>query len=285
MDKKGKIIDISEKLDPKMDIVFKNLFGKKGNEDLLEDLLSGILDRDVECKVVVREGRVGELTANGKYGSLDLMTFLTTGEEVDLDMQTLKQKALPERMVTYASYLTAENLEKQDNYTKLKKKLIIFMVDYNMYPDLDSAVHETAVVFKENREKEFTELHKYYIVELGKMDKVKGNKRLYKWLAFLNQDKEALKEVGKDKYIEKAEEELKYLAGDPETRRIIQLKKRYILEMNAAKEYAYDSGIEQGTEQAAIKMIEKEMSINTIAEITGLSKEKIKELKDRLVRV
>ena len=55
------------------------------------------------------------------------------------------------------------------------------------------------------------------------MDKTKGSEGTYKWLAFLNQNKEVLKEMSKDKCIQKAEDELKILAGDWETSHAIFL--------------------------------------------------------------
>lgn len=272
-----------QEVSPKIDVVFKNIFGKKGNEKLIEDLLYGILGRKVKCELVIKEGRVGEVALDSKYGSLDLLIRLENGEYVDVDMQILPQVDIPKRMVTYASYLTAENLEKKENYSNVKQKIIIFLVDFNMYPKFNTALHQTVTVFEENREEEFTNVHKYYIVELGKMESAKKNPTLYKWLAFLNQNKEALEKVDKDKYIEKANEELKYLAGDPETRRIIWLRKKYIYEMNSARTQGVESGIIEGKEQIALKMLKKQMSINMIMDITGLSKKRVKELKSKNV--
>lgn len=160
----NKELDMLEEIAPKIDIVFKNIFGKKGNEWLIEDMLSGILGRVVKCKSIIREGRIGEVTLNSKYGSLDLLGELDSGEYVDIDMQIVPQKDIAKRMVTYASYLTAENLEKNQNYSNVKKKIIIFLVDFNMYPEFNTPLHETLIVFRENREKEFTDIHKYYVV-------------------------------------------------------------------------------------------------------------------------
>ena len=84
------------------------------------------------------------------------------------------------------------------------QKIIMFLVDFNMYPEFEGPVHETITVFRENTTKEFSRMHKYYLVELNKMDKTKCSEGTYKWLAFLNQNKEVLKEMSKDKCIQKA---------------------------------------------------------------------------------
>ena len=217
-----------------------------------------------------------------------------------------KQKGLPERMMAYASYLTSERLEKADRYSEINQKIIMFLVDFNMYPEFEGPVHETITVFRENTTKEFSRMHKYYVVELNKMDKTKCSEGTYKWLAFLNQNKEVLKEMSKDKCIQKAEYALKILAGDWETRRIAILRKRYILEMGTAEEWDYEKGeaagekrgigigekrgIKKGTKQGieknqyitATKMLSKNFGIDMIIDITGLSKKRILKLKEEL---
>ena len=304
MKRKSKKLQCEEGLDPKIDVVFKTLFGKKGNEILIEDMLSGFLNQKIKCKNVLREARVGQLRANGKYGSLDVLVELEDGTEVDVDIQMGKQKGLPERMMAYASYLTSERLEKADRYSEINQKIIMFLVDFNMYPEFEGPVHETITVFRENTTKEFSKMHKYYVVELNKMDKTKCSEGTYKWLAFLNQNKEVLKEMSKDKCIQKAEDELKILAGDWETRRIAILRKRYILEMGTAEYAGYERGIEKGeatgekrgikkgTKQGieknkystATKMLSKNFSVDMIIDITGLSKKRILKLKEELCK-
>ena len=108
--------------------------------------------------------------------------------------------------------------------------------------------------------------------------------------------------MSKDKCIQKAEDELKILAGDWETRRIAILRKRYILEMGTAEYAGYERGIEKGeaagekrgikkgTKQGieknkyitATNMLSKNFSIDMIIDITGLSKKRILKLKEEL---
>ena len=293
---KSKKLQCEEGLDPKIDVVFKTLFGKKGNEILIEDMLSGFLNQKIKCKNVLREARVGQLRANGKYGSLDVLVELEDGTEVDVDIQMGKQKGLPERMMAYASYLTSERLEKADRYSEINQKIIMFLVDFNMYPEFEGPVHETITVFRENTTKEFSKMHKYYVVELNKMDKTKCSEGTYKWLAFLNQNKEVLKEMSKDKCIQKAEDELKILAGDWETRRIAILRKRYILEMGTAEEWGYEKGeaagekrgikkgTKQGMEQAAKALIGEGMDNLFISRVTKLSEKEIEKLRQKSLK-
>lgn len=63
-------------MSPKMDVVFKAFFAKKGNECLLEDLLTSILGEQVKCKEIINEARVGAKRPDEKYGTLDIKAVL-----------------------------------------------------------------------------------------------------------------------------------------------------------------------------------------------------------------
>ena len=63
-------------LSPKMDVVFKAFFSKKGNENLLEDFLSSILGEKVKCREIINEARIGAKRPDEKYGSLDIKAVL-----------------------------------------------------------------------------------------------------------------------------------------------------------------------------------------------------------------
>ena len=97
-----------------------------------------------------------------------------------------------------------------------------------------------------------------------------------------------------NKYVKKAEKELEYLSGDEETRRLAELREKAIRDELAAIAQARDEGKSEGfslgiskgisegesrsTIKIAKKMLEKQIDIALIMEITGLTKEKIEKL-------
>ena len=93
--------------------------------------------------------------------------------------------------------------------------------------------------------------------------------------------------MSKDKCIQKAEDELKILAGDWETRRIAILRKRYILEMGTAEYAGYERGIEKGEaagekrgiKKAAMALIREGMDNTFISKVTKLSVREIEKLR------
>ena len=283
----------SNKLDPKIDIVFKGIFGKKGNEYILDDLLSAILNKKVKCTEVESEVSLSDDLFDEKCGILDIKAILESKEEVDIEMQIANRYDTINRAVFYASKLTTMGLKKSESYLSMKKKIVIFILNYTLF-EYDEALQESYITLKSHIEKELTDLHKYYFIELPKVQKLSeiGSKRLKMWIAFLNQDKEMLLNMAKgDKIIKKAEEELEYLSGDAKLRRIAELKEKalrdeatmIIVGMREGLEKGIEKGLEKGRKQTqydiAKNMLSENVDIDTIIRFTGLSEEEITSLK------
>ena len=271
-------------LNPKEDVVFKRIFGIHGNEDLLEDLLSSILNQKIKCKEIIREARIGQLDVDEKYGSLDLKAVLEDGREVDVDIQLKFDKNLPLRMHAYASMLTSESLKKAVDYKELTQKIIIFITDHVVFKQFDEAYQETVLVLKNHKDYEFSDHHKYIIVQLPKYKESKEIKnKLDRWVAFLNQNEEVLdKMVVADKVIEKAQRELDYLSGDEELKRIVELKHKWVLDYNSGVSNAREEGRAEEKKKMIIAMLKNGFKVSAIAKVSNLSVDEIKKIKEDL---
>ena len=86
-------------------------------------------------------------------------------------------------------------------------------------------------------------------------------------------------EKEKNVNLKSAYEKLEVISGDEELRRIAELKLKKILDENSMKNAATKRGLEQGKKEIAKKMLEKEIPIEEISELTGLTKEEIEKLK------
>lgn len=83
--------------------------------------------------------------------------------------------------------------------------------------------------------------------------------------------------------IKKAEEELEYLTGDEEIKRLAFLREKAIMDEKDAMSKAKREGIKEGIKESRIdiakKMLNKGIDIETISEITELEKEEVEKLK------
>ena len=82
-----------------------------------------------------------------------------------------------------------------------------------------------------------------------------------------------------NEYIQKAEDEFEYLTGDEAEKRLAELREKAIRDEAAALKGATQKGIEQGKFEVAKKMLAKKIDINTIIEVTELTKEEIEKIK------
>lgn len=89
--------------------------------------------------------------------------------------------------------------------------------------------------------------------------------------------------MDKNEDIKNAREELKQVSGEYELRRIAELKEKYIRDEAAALDFALEKGQKQGKNeeklQTARNMLELGLDIDIISKATGLTVEKILELK------
>lgn len=89
--------------------------------------------------------------------------------------------------------------------------------------------------------------------------------------------------MNKNENIKNARNELKQVSGDYELRRIAELKEKYIRDEAAALDFALEKGQKQGEEKANIQtaknMLDMGLDVEIISKATGLTVEKILELK------
>lgn len=114
--------------------------------------------------------------------------------------------------------------------------------------------------------------------------------KLDQWMQFISQANKGEVELAmkENKEIKKANEEYEYLTGDEAERRLAYLRDKAIRDENnmlaAAREEAIRQGIEQGIEQnkreITKRLLLKNLSIDEISEITGLSREEIQKIKE-----
>ena len=100
-------------IDPKVDIVFKRLFGTPANADLLIDLLNAVLGFPPERAVTDVEivNRFNEKEAlDDKLSILDVKARDAAGRQFNVEMQVLPHGAYPKRIVYYLAKLHQQQL-------------------------------------------------------------------------------------------------------------------------------------------------------------------------------
>lgn len=76
-----------ELLKPTNDYVFKKIFGKSGNEDILIDLLESIMNVKIKQIEIQKDATLERTIEDNKLGILDIKATLNNNTIVDLEMQ------------------------------------------------------------------------------------------------------------------------------------------------------------------------------------------------------
>ena len=156
---------------------------------------------------------------------------------------------------------------------------MVNILNFNIF-EYKEYVSESMLVLKEHREHEISDLVKYYYIELPKYRKAKAdmNNKLDQWLAFMN------------KTIKSALDDMEYLTGDAEIKRLAELRESSRIDKWFAMSYGRKQGREEGEKigenkakkETAKRMLEEKIPIEIIIRVTQLTKEEIEKIKKEI---
>lgn len=297
IEKSQTMIQINSTLKMKNDLVFKAFFSRKENEEFLKDILEAILGKEIKIKKVIHDARLEQLTKEQKYGILDLEVELEGGEIINVEMQLKNNRNIEKRTTFYASKKIVEQLGPKTDYERIRKVIVIAILDYS-FLEVPEYVTKTVRVAEKYREYEINNSITYYYIELEKFRKQNPDmtQPINQWLAFLDMERGELLEMAKkeNKRVEKAIENYEVLTGDAEVKRLAEIRLMSELEEKSALASARDAGERKGMEQGekigrekgerenkekiAKKLLKAKMPIEQIIEITELSEKEIRKI-------
>ena len=290
---------------PQSDIIFKNLFSAKRNEDLLVDFLESILQIKIDKIETQKEVEPEIHNIEEKQGRLDIKATVNDELIVDVEMQNIDYKDTEKRAVFYAGCLIRDCIKPKEDYQNIKDIAVIWILDYELENGNEEYFTETMTVDRKYCKYEIIRGVKYYFIELPKFRRMVTNKletNLENWLAFIDYKRKDLMEMAmnQNEKIRRANEEYEYLTGDEAVKRREELRNKAFRDEAAARrcgreegEEARDcnrksfgrtkrranteklSGERKGRTETAKNMLKDKMDKKTIIKYTGLT---LKEL-------
>jgi len=112
------------------DYIFKRVFAFEGNESVLKDLLEAILRKNIK-NVTIKNPEIIPYEREDKRGLLDIKAETDDGTVLDIEMQMEDKKNIEERGTLYLANMITSQLQVGDDYTTLKKSIVIFITNYN----------------------------------------------------------------------------------------------------------------------------------------------------------
>ena len=244
-----------EKIPITNDYIFKKIFSKKGNEDILKDLLIGILEIPIEKIEVQSEVSLEKELIGNKLGRLDIVAVLNDDTIINIEMQVGKQYNYIDRSLYYWSGSYYNDLKAGEDYSKTKKTIGINILNYELFKE--GPYHEIGRLKREYNNKVITDKMEIHYIQLPKFIKErKGTEtKLEQWMQFLCQkDKRKVEQaMVKNKEIRKANAEYGILTGEAYERRLAYLidkgQRDYNTQIIGARNEGKKEGIKEGKQE------------------------------------
>ena len=288
------------------DFGFKRIFGTKPNKDLLINFLNSLFEGFQVIKDVkyLNSEHVGDVFAERK-AIFDVYCESEKGEKFIVEMQNAYQKYFKDRSLFYSTFPIREQAPKGAEWNfKLDHVYTVALLNFDLSEeafDKDDINHDVGLLDKKTH-KVFNDKLSFKYVEIAKFDKTENelvtlyDKWLYvlKNLSRLDERPAALKEKVFTKLFEEAEiakftpTELKEYEDSLKAYRDVKNSIDTALEKGReeGREEGRAEGRKEGREegknlkaiQIAKKMLDAGMDIDTIINLTDLSKDEIEKL-------
>ena len=274
-----------ELLDPKIDYVFKRIFGEKGDEDILMSLLNSILKGNPtinELELLNTEyPKEGVITKGCQF---DILAKTDNDTTINIEMQYRNNKNINDRIVYYSDRLNVNEYKVGEKYGE--KKVISIWIFAENISDREEPISEIFPCYKENKNDKWevvTENKRIIVFELNKYQTTNENFKdlLTNWVNFL-QKPEYLENNPlkiKNKELDKTIEKLEYMSKNQQDKYIIDSFNDYERDYYNDTKTAKEEGLKEGKEEIAKNMLKKGYKIEDISELSGLSLDEIEELK------
>ena len=177
------------KYSPKIDLVFRKLFGSEENTDLLLSLINGILDCQPRLvNLTIKNPYTLPAYIDEKTSILDVKAMDEFGTWYDIEMQIGEHGFYGKRALYYLSKMYVDQLHTGNDYTALKTTIGIHLIDFDYFPD---DRYQRRYVWKDADTDEMLDHLSYqqlYFIELRKFRKEwhELSSLLDRWIAFLN---------------------------------------------------------------------------------------------------
>ena len=276
-------------LNPKIDFVFKKIFGSEEHPEILISFLNAVLKpKKPIVSVEIKNSDLEKEYIEDKFSRLDVKALTSNKEIINIEIQLKNEYNMIQRNLYYWSKLYEEQLSEGDRYDKLSRTVCINILDFKYLKN--DRFHNGYRLKEIETNEELTDLEEIHFIEIPKLKKINSEKDIVDvlegWVEFLRDpESEVVRKLEMtNKEIREAKDELYRLSMDEKERALYFIREKSIRdEISAlanAEEKGMERGIKKGERNKAIEIAKSlldVLDIETISIKTGLS---IKEIED-----
>ena len=224
------------------------------------------------------------ITQNGSVVIIDVKCITQNGSVVIIEIQLQGNSRFPERILYYWASNYSKLLKHGEKYDALTPVISINLLNFNL--DDNNSIHSCYMIYDTNNKRLLTDHLQIHILELKKFKYDLLKPDLNCWLKFLtmkDNKEEIMSDIVKEKPIME-EVQRRYnnfiknrlMMNEYDKRQAYLYGNQIMLEEE--RRLGREEGIKENQISMAINMKNKNMDIELISELTGLSIEEIKNL-------
>ena len=263
-------------LDPKMDFVFKNIFGSEKHPNILISLLNATLKpKDLITEVKIKNTDLNKGYIEDKFSRLDVKATTSNNEIINIEIQLKNEYNMIKRSLYYWSKLYSEQLNEGEDYSLLKRTICINILNFKY---LKTRMFHSVYRMKEiHTNEELSDIEEIHFIEIPKLEDGSDEKdMLVAWIEFLkNPESEKVRslEMSVDE-IREAKDELIKMSNDDTQRELYEMRAKTLRDKISALNEAERKGIKKGEKNKAIEIAKSLINLGldkeSIAKSTGL---------------
>ncbi|MFD0769208.1 Rpn family recombination-promoting nuclease/putative transposase [Bacillus sp. CGMCC 1.60114] len=274
----------------RIDFAFKQLFGTKGNEDILIGFLNAILESFLSAPITslqIDDPHLHKAYEDDKLSILDLLATLDNGTQVNIEIQLRNTHDMIKRSLYYWSKLYTSQMQEGMPYHSLRKTITINLLDYVLFSTYEE-FHTTGQLWNTQKQQVLSEDIEIHFVEIPKLVKQWREEKInpwentfVRWMLLLpaHEDEhltQTLEEIAmnQDPILQKAMNKWENMSHDSSFRRAYEAREKLLLDEQAKLAHAEQKGRKEGIEEGKMQLIrgmhKNGMPLEDIAKFTGL---------------
>ena len=281
------------------DVVFKRMFSKEENKDLLKSLLEAILKTNIRI-IEIKNPEISRDLKDSKAGTLDVKAEINGNMIIDIEMQVEDEKNMSERSTRYLMGMSNDELKKGEDYKEIRKVVTINLLKYNYlkrnsyfsvaHLKFEDTLPEAYVDMEYDEEVDLaTDRLEMIFIELPKFKKKNPDlsSELNQWLWLILGEEAKIEMASKEnKKIRKAVQIIDEMSMDPKEWELYRSRQMAIMNYNAGIYFARKEGREEGIKEERIENAKKMLSYGIepkqVSKITGLTIKELEQLREKV---
>lgn len=265
---------------PRVDVVFKMLFGDQRSKDILTDFLRAVLQLPESefAELTIIDPHLKRETPDDKLGILDVKLKTAGGDIINIEIQCRSMADMRSRITYYSSNMITEQIGDAQPYSNLKRAICIVIVDFDLIHESNS--HHTVFQMREREEGFlFNDLLEINVLNLTKIPKDRSD-ALINWMKFLKADREEEFEMAASTSpaINNAYLRLQNLSASEANRMIYEARLKAQRDEWSRLAGARQEGRVEERAGIILTMSRQGLNAKAIAGFTGLSETQVEEM-------